>query len=329
MPAKKTFITQCGAFFCIFAPYFEIRKMKKFVILILSILLIYNIVQAQEVRCNISVNSTQLTNVNKEIFYTMQTDLYEFINNKKWTKHTYNQRERIECSFNIQITKMISSDEYDATLTVQSKRPVYNSSYTSTILNIKDEYFRFKYKEFQTIEFQDNDNKDNLTNVLAYYIYVILGFDYDTFSPQGGTEYFEKAREIVTNSQSATGRGWKAFESDYNRYWIVENMLNKSYAPYRQCLYRYHRLGLDAMSESVESGRSEAADALRDLQKVFRSKAKLYITQMFFDAKRSELTNIFSQSYSDEMNRVVNILTEIDPSNADQYQRMKESAESK
>lgn len=299
--------------------------MKKFIlIMMIGVSGMYSF--AQELRCNISVSAAKVTGSNREVFQSMQMDLYEFMNNKKWSKHNFRNEERIECSFNIQVNRQLSSDEYEATLMVQSSRPAFNSSYRSTILNIKDENFRFKYKEFQTIEFVENNNKDNLTNVLAYYAYIILGFDYDTFSSEGGTEFFEKARTIVTNSQNASERGWKAFESDYNRYWLVENILNKSYAPYRQCLYRYHRKGLDMMAESPEGGRAEIVEAIRDLQKVFRAKARLYITQVFFDAKRTELISVFSQSYPDEQNRVVQILSEIDPSGAEQYQKLKDVA---
>jgi hypothetical protein len=257
----------------------------------------------------------------------MQTDLYEFMNNKKWTKHTYSNTERIECSITLQITRQISSDEYEATLNIQSKRPVFNSSYKTTVLNIQDETFRFKYQEFQTIEFAETGNKDNLTSVMAYYAYVILGFDYDTYSPSGGTEYLERARQIVNESQNAVGakNGWKAFESDYNRYWLVENMLNKAYAPYREYLYRYHRKGLDAMSEGVEAGRAEIAECIKLIQKVFRARSRLYITQLFFDSKSNELVNIFMQSYPDEQTRVIQILSECDPSNASKYEQIKKS----
>ena len=285
------------------------------------------IVQAQELRCNISVNSNKLTSANKNVFRTMQADLYEFMNNKKWTKHNYTNAERIECSITIQITRQLSSNEYEGTLNIQSKRPVYNSSYKTTILNVQDEYFRFKYEEYQTIEYAETDNKDNLTSVLAYYAYVILGFDYDTFSLNGGTEYFEKARQIVNESQNAVEakNGWKAFESDFNRYWLVENMLNKSYSSYRECLYRYHRKGLDAMADGVEAGRAEIADCLKLIQKVFRTRSKLYITQVFFDAKSSELVSLFSQSYPDEKNRVIQLLSECDPSNSSRYEAIKNS----
>ena len=298
--------------------------MMKKIISILFLLYLGQQVFSQELRCNISVNASKITGANKNIFRTMQMDLYDFINNRKWTNHNYNNSERIECSINIQLNKQYSSDEYDGIITVQSKRTAYNSSYKSTILNIRDENFRFTYQEFQAIEFNENANKDNLTSVLAYYVYVILGFDYDTYSLNGGTEYFEKARKIVNESQNfpSSYRGWKAFESDYNRYWLVDNLLNASYTDFRECMYVYHRKGLDAMSESVDAGRAEIAESLKFIQKIFRARSRLYITQIFFDSKSTELVNIFSKSYPDEQNRVIKILSECDPSNATKYEAM-------
>ncbi|MBN1926512.1 MAG: DUF4835 family protein [Prolixibacteraceae bacterium] len=297
----------------------------KYLFLIIALVIFSSeLLTAQELRCNISVNSSKITGSSREIFRSMQMDLYEFMNNRAWTNHTYKNNEKIECNINIQVNKQISGDEYEAFLTVQSKRPVYNSSYRTTVLNIRDENFRFKYQEFQSIEFAESGNKDNLTSVLAYYAYMIIGFDYDTFSPEGGTEYFERARVIVNESQNATGtkNGWRAFESDYNRYWLVDNVLNKSYAPFRQLMYDYHRKGLDQMAESVEEGRANIAESLKLIQKVFRTRTRLYITQQFFDTKSAELINIFSKSYPDEQNRVIQILTECDPSNASRYEKI-------
>jgi hypothetical protein len=295
------------------------------------IIFTFNLSVAQELRCNISVGSSKLTSANKNIFRSMQTDLYEFMNNHKWTKYSFTNNERIECSINIELNKQVSSDEYEATLTVQSIRPVYNSSYKTTVLNIQDEYFRFKYQEYESIDFAETGNKDNLTSVLAYYAYVILGFDFDTFSLNGGTEFYEKARQIVNESQNAaavggTKNGWKSFESDYNRFWLVDNVLNKGYIPYRQLLYDYHRKGLDAMADGMESGRAEIAESLRLLQKVFRTKSRLYITQVFTEAKSAELINIFSGSFTDEQNRVVQIMSEVDPSNSSKYEAIKKSS---
>jgi hypothetical protein len=300
----------------------------KHVFLIFTVFFVsMQVLNAQELRCNISVNASKITGANREIFRSMQMDLYEFMNNRAWTNHTFKNNEKIECSINIQINRQVSSDEYEAFLTVQSKRPVYNSSYRTTILNIRDEYFRFNYQEFQPIEFSETGNKDNLTSVLAYYAYMIIGYDYDTFSPEGGTEYFERARTIVNESQNApavggSNSGWRAFESDYNRYWLVDNVLNKSYSPFRQLMYEYHRKGLDKMAESVDEGRANIAESLRLIQKVFRTRTRLYITQQFFNTKSSELINIFSKSYPDEQERVVKILSECDPSNASKYEKI-------
>lgn len=302
-------------------------KMKRLIALTFLFFVLIQQANSQELRCTISVNASKIAGANREIFRTMQMDLYDFMNNHKWTNNTFASNERIECSINIQLNRQISGDEYEGLVTVQSKRTAFNSSYKTTILNIRDEDFRCTYREYQPIEFVENGNKDNLTSILAYYAYIIIGFDYDTYSLNGGTDYFQKARQIVNDSQNYPNsvRGWKAFESDYNRYWLVDNILNSSYAAFRECMYIYHRKGLDAMAESVEGGRSEIAESLRLIQKVFRARSRLYITQLFFDAKSNELVSIFSQSYPDEKNRVVQILSECDPSNASKYERIKQT----
>jgi hypothetical protein len=280
---------------------------------------------AQELRCNISISSQKIQGANKTVFETMQTDLYEFMNNRKWTEHKFAMDERIECSFFINLEEQISSDEFKGSIQVQIRRPVFNSSYETVLLNIKDKDFQAKYVEYQTLEFNETSNKDNLTNILAYYAYIILGMDYDSFSPEGGTEYFQKAQAIVNNSQNAREKGWKAFESERNRYWLVENLLNKSYSGFRSCTYQYHRQGLDIMSEKTPEGRGVIAESLKSIQKVFRTRPSLYILQVFFDAKSDELVNIFSKSFPDERNRVTVILNECDPSNGSKYEKILKS----
>lgn len=280
---------------------------------------------AQELRCQITVSHQRIQGANQALFRTMQSDLYEFVNNRKWTEHVFSYDEKIKCNILIRLDEQISVDEFKGSIQVQLKRPIFNSSYETTILNIKDNDFRCKYVEFQPLEFNETSNRDNLTNILAFYAYVILGFDYDTFSPEGGTPYFEKAQAIVNNSQNASEKGWKAFESERNRYWLMENILNKSYSDYRKCMYSYHREGLDLMSERAEEGRANIATSLRDIQKVFRRRPSIYILQMFFDAKADELVNIFSKSFPDERNRVVAILNEVDPSNGSKYEKIAEA----
>lgn len=280
---------------------------------------------AQELRCNISISSTKIQGANRNLFETMQSELYEFMNNRKWTEHQYAMDERIECSFFINLERQISSDEFSGTIQVQLRRPVFNASYETVLLNIKDNDFQAKYVEFQPLEFNESSNKDNLTNILAYYAYIILGMDYDSFSPEGGTEYFQKAQAIVNNSQNAREKGWKSFESERNRYWLVENILNKSYSGFRACNYQYHRQGLDLMNEKAPEGRAAIAESLKLIQKVFRSRPSVYILQVFFDAKSDELVNIFSQSFPDEKNRVSVILNECDPSNGTKYEKILKS----
>ncbi|TKG96539.1 DUF4835 family protein [Puteibacter caeruleilacunae] len=298
--------------------------MNKIIVLILFFV-IGNVAVAQELRCSVSVSGQGLKGVNQNVFRTMQKDIYEFVNNRKWTNHTYTYDERIECNIYIRITEQLGVDEFKGSVQVQLKRPIFNSSYKSTVLNIKDKDFHVKYVEFQPLNFDENSSKGSLVNIIAYYAYVILGFDYDTYSPEGGTEYFQKAQAIVNRSQSSIEQGWKSFENERNRYWLVENILNKSYRSYRECIYKYHRTGLDLMAEKTEEGRANIAESLRLMQRVFRTRSNLYITRMFFDAKTDELVQIFSRSFPDEVNRVLAVLNEIDPSNSTKYEKIKES----
>jgi hypothetical protein len=277
---------------------------------------------AQELRCNISISATKIQGANKTMFETMQSDLYEFMNNRKWTDNKFAMDERINCNIFINLDQQISSDEFSGSIQVQLRRPVFGSSYETILLNIKDNDFRAKYVEYQTLEFNETSNKDNLTNILAYYAYIVLGMDYDSFSPLGGTEFFQKAQTIVNNSQNAVEKGWKAFESERNRYWLVENILNKTYSGFRTCTYQYNRQGLDLMAEKPEEGRAVIAESLKAIKKVFLARPSLYILQVFFDAKSDELVNIFSKSFSDEQNRVSVILNEVDPSNGTKYEKI-------
>ena len=299
--------------------------MKRFILILLVTGFCTSQLFAQELRCNISISSQKIQGANRTMFETMQSDLYEFMNNRKWTDQKFSMDERIECSFFINLEEQISSDEFKGYIQVQARRPVFGSSYETVLLNIKDNDFDAKYVEYQTIEFNETSNKDNFTNILAYYAYIVLGMDYDSFSPEGGTEYFQKALAIVNNSQNAREKGWKAYESERNRYWLVENIMNKSYSGFRSCTYQYHRLGLDLMADKAPDGRAAIAESLKSIQKVFRTRPSLYILQVFFDAKSDELVNIFSKSFPDERNRVSVMLNECDPSNGSKYEKILKS----
>jgi len=244
------------------------------------------------------------------------------MNNHKWSDNIFTMDERIECNIFIQITEQISADEFKGTMQVQLNRPIFNSSYDTPILNIKDNDIQFRYVEFQPLEFDETSNTNPLTNMLAYYANIILGFDYDTYSPLGGSAFYQKARDIVNKSQNAREKGWRAFEGNYNRFWLIENLTNKAYGPFRELIYRYHRLGLDVMAEKPDIGRAEIAEAMKNMQRIYRSKPDTYINRIFFDAKSDEIVNIFSRGSTDEKSRVMTILTECDPSNSGKYEKI-------
>lgn len=295
--------------------------MRKLFILVLTCLLSFPSF-SQELRCNIQIVSQKIQGTNKQVFRTMQTAVNEFMNSRRWTNHVYSYDERIECTFLFNLTEQISADEFKGSLQVQASRPVFNSSYNTVLLNFKDDDVQFKYVEYQSIDFNETVTPTNLTGLLAFYVNLILGLDYDTFAMDGGAPYYSKAEAIVNKMQNSNVTGWKAYESRDNRYWLIENLLNNSYSPVRECLYRYHRLGLDRMSDHLTESRAEIADSMKLLQKAYRAKPGAFILQIFFDAKADEIVNIFTESFNDEKKRVYNILSEIDPANIKKYNKI-------
>lgn len=297
-----------------------------FIVILIGIAFYTN---AQELRCNVSINTSQIQGTNKQVFQTLQKAVYEFMNTTAWTNHVYAIEERIECNLMININQQLAADEFKGSFQIQLRRPIFGTSYNSVLFNFKDEDIHFNYVEFEPLEFTPNQHISNLTSLLAYYAYIIIGLDYDSFSLEGGTEYFQKAENIVSNAQNARESGWKPFESSKrNRYWLIENILNDNYTPVRECYFRYHRLGLDVMHDKVEDGRSEIAESLKMIQQVYRKKPDpyLFFLKVFFDAKSDELVNIFSESFSDEKNRVFTILNEVDPANSSKYEKIVKSS---
>jgi hypothetical protein len=290
------------------------------------LVLIHKPVDAQELICNVQISAQKIQGSNRQVFETMQRDIYEFMNNTVWTNHVYSYAERLDCNILINLTDQISADEFSGTIQVQLSRPVFNTTYKSTVLNFVDNNFRFRYVEFQPLEFDPTTHRSNLVSVLAYYAYVILGFDYDSFSPAGGTEFFQMAEKIVANAQNAPEMGWKPYDGsrNRNRYWLVKNALDKEYEEVRQFVYDYYRNGLDNMEERISEARTSMVESLRLIQEVYRRKPDpfMYLIQIVMDAKSDELINIFSESFPEEKSRVVQILTEIDPSNKSKYEKI-------
>ncbi len=295
--------------------------------LLLTILvLLPGIINSQELNCNVQVSAQKIQGSNRQVFENMQRDIYEFMNSTVWTNHVYSYAERIDCNILINLTDQISADEFTGTIQIQAKRPVFNTTYSATMLNFIDNNFRFRYVEFQPLEFDPSTHRSNLISVLAFYTYIILGFDYDSFSPQGGTEYFQMAEKIVNNAQNAPETGWKPYDGsrNRNRYWLVKNTLDKEYEEVRQFIYDYNINGLDKMESRVSEARASIVESLRLIQEVYRRKPDpfMYIVQIVLDARTDEFVNIFSDSFPEEKGRVVEILTEIDPSNKVKYEKI-------
>ena len=280
---------------------------------------------AQEFNVSVQVSSPRVEGSEKKIFETLQQELYDFVNNSQWTNYVYKPEERIEGTILITVEQR-SGEDFKGKMNVALRRPVYKASYNTALLNYIDKDFDFKYVEFQPLEYSDNVFESNLTSTIAFYLYMYLGLDGDSFAKNGGAPYYAKAQNIVNMGQNAREKGWKAFESQKNRYWLVENLTNPAYASVREAMYRYHRHGLDKMSDDVEAGRAGINESLELLRKANRERPGLFILQLFLEAKREELINIYSQASPMDKTKAVNILKEIDPANANRYQKILEAS---
>lgn len=303
--------------------------MSKFLRIFWILTFVPAILFGQELKCNVQIVTQQIQGTNKQVFETLQSEIYEFMNNRVWTNQVFGIEERIECNMLFNITEQLSADEFRGTLQIQSRRPVYNTNYNTVMLNYMDNDIHFRYIEFEPLEFDMNSHLSNLTSILAFYAYTILALDYDSFAPEGGTALWQAAEKIVDNAQNAQEKGWKPFDntSHRNRYWLVKDFVDSEYAPCRRFIYRYHRLGLDVMDGKVNEGRVEIVNSLELLQKVFRQKPDPFLQplHLIFDAKSDEMVKIFSESFPEEKNRAYEILNEIDQANANKYKAILEN----
>jgi len=284
-------------------------------------LLIINSVNAQELNCNIQINSDQIAGSNKSVFNTLQKSISEFVNNRRWTELSFSNTEKIECTMSI-IVKSVDQNVFTGEIQVQSRRPVFNTSYFSPLFNFKDNNFSFEYKEFDQLEMNENTITSNLTAVLAYYAYIIIGYDMDSYSRLGGSSLFQAAERIVTAAQSADLKGWKAFESSRNRYALINNLTDEAFKKYRNYFYEYHRLGLDEMSENIVNGRAKIATGLPILREANRARPSAIVISSFLDAKSDELISIFSKATEKEKKDAVEILSDVNPTQTDRYQKI-------
>ena len=287
-------------------------------------------VKAQELRVNVTVNASQVTGTDKKMFTTLQNSIKEFLNGRRWGDDVYTPAERIECNFLLNVTGDMGGNQYKATLTIQATRPVYNASYVTSLLNMQDNNVVFRYTEFQPLEFSDNrvvgndPVASNLTAILAYYSYIILGLDADSFSPRGGDDFFKKALNIVNNAPDGKDiSGWKPFEGNRNRYWLQDNLLNVKFSRFHDVMYQYHRQGLDVMYDDITKGRAAIMNCLNMLYAVYQDIPNSMLMAVFFTSKSDELQKLFSKSPPQEKSRAVQLLSQMDVTNAVKYQQMK------
>jgi hypothetical protein len=289
---------------------------------------------AQELNCKFKILHEKIVGVDPQFFRGMERAITDFINTRKWTTDDYGQQERIDCNMLLNITARSDKDQdlYTATLNIQATRPVYNASYTTPLINTIDRDLVFRYSQFNTLTFDDNritgpdPLASNLTATLAYYCYLILGLDYDSFSPSGGTAMFKKAQNVVNNAPEEGGiKGWKAFEDKRNRYWIVDQLLNPRFTSYRSAWYSYHREGLDIMYNKPSEGRNKVLAALNVLQTLLRdNQQSSLVQQTFFNAKSDEVTRIVLQGTREERTQYFTMLSVIDANNAQKYNALKQ-----
>lgn len=282
---------------------------------------------AQELKCTVTVNSSQIQGTNKQVFETLQTALNDFMNNYHWTEFVYGTNERIDCNFMFTVTAY-NDNLFTTTLQIQARRPVYGTSYTTTLFNFKDNEVNFNYAEFDPIEINNSTYENNLTAILGYYAYIIIGLDLDSFGKLGGTPAFQSAEQIVTMSQGRSdseGNGWKAFDNDKNRYALINNLMNERFRKFREFFYEYHRLALDNMAVNVDNARARIAEGLPVLREMNRLYPNAIAILAFLDAKNDELISLFSSSKApaQERNDVYNVLMDINPALGARYDAIK------
>jgi hypothetical protein len=282
-----------------------------------------NFVNAQELNCNLVVNAQQTGNENVQVFKTLEKQLSEFVNNTRWTEMIFKNQERINCGMFITIQNY-SSDSFQASIQVQSARPVHNSSYSTTVYNFNDKDFNFKYLEYQNLNFSEQQFESNLISVIAFHVYMILGMDADSFELNGGQSYYEQARDISNYSQRGNSIGWAPPKGgDQTRRVLIDQILSQTYSEYRLVLYQYHRLGLDLMSTNVKDSKIAIGRTINNFQNLYKRRPNSFISRVFFDAKANEITDIFSSGPSVKITDLVSTLNKVAPIHSKKWQKIK------
>ena len=282
------------------------------ILLIVFLLFVVNAVPAQELNCVVTVNSDQVGQTNQQIFRTLERSLNDFVNKTKWTNRTYGENERVNARMFITVTQY-ESDRFEANIQIQSTRPVFNTTYESPVFNYKDNSFNFQYQEFQPLVYNPNSFDSNLVGVISYYVYVILGLDADTFSLEGGNDFYRQAQNIVTQAQSSSYSGWSQETGDRSRFELVDNLLSNSFREYRIAMYNYHRKGLDILADNNSTGKQIIAGSLRLFETLISRRPNAFLIQTFFDAKSEEIQNIFSDGPKVDIVKLKETLNKVAP----------------
>lgn len=293
-----------------------------FIVFVVALLTFSQVSLAQELECRVIINSTQVQSAERSVFDEMEDEFSRFMNDRKWTDDDFSSQEKIRCGIMISLDAKSEGSNYSASVQVISVRPVFNTTYESSILNFGDQSFDFEYNQSQSLNYSDNSFTSNITSLLAYYAYMFLAFDYDTFAQTGGEQYYEKTLQIVTAAQQSGYEGWNQFSKANSRYWLAQNSLDRLIKPYREAMYQYHRLGLDVLAEDQEKGRKNIIEALEKVEKVNKTKPRSLVVINFIDAKADELTNIFSEGDLAERREAYDLLKSISPSKTEDFKKI-------
>lgn len=289
------------------------------------LLLILNciVVNAQELNTRVQVLAPTVNNANRRNLDVLQNTIRDFMNNNKWTTETYLAQEKIDCNLVINITAWDGNAGYTAEAQIQSSRPVFGSSYSTTLLNMSDKDFAFSFNEGQAVDFSDQNFLNNLSSLLGFYAYTIIGLDKDSFSKMGGTPYYQKALNLINLAQTAGGKGWRPVDGLRNRYWLNENLLNNSFKGLRTFIYEYHLNGLDKLQGNANNGTKNILSSLNDLKQFDKQKLGSIFPNIYFAAKADEITNVLSLADPQDKMKAYNLLVEIDAPNTGKYDGLK------
>ena len=283
---------------------------------------IFGFTQAQELNCVVTVNADKVVNANNQIFKTLEKSLNDFVNTTDWTGQAYKQNEKINCSMFISVSAF-DSNQFTATIQVQSARPIFNSSYSSPVLNYNDKDFNFSYVEFQNLTYNPTSFDSNLVSVLAFYSYMIIGMDADTFAPLGGSKYLEMAQDVSNIALQGGYKGWSQADGNQNRYFLINDMLSNTFKPFRDALYEYHYSGLDLMHKDLKLAKDNMKKSLAILGKIYQIRPNAFLTRVFFDAKSDEIISVFSGGPSIMIADLVDNLNKISPMNSSKWAKIK------